>query len=325
MDFGMTNPAYRLAEQQLRLTTSKKREHTREHAVTDLLQFHLCPHNARFFSEGRYPSHTPSAVMGQILHRTIKHLHGRYKEAQHRGDMSWIPDEQTALEEGRIVEEAIRLQGLPQLFSDKQEQLWRMLSIFHTLEAHWFYPRIRDAEVHLSWLWEKAPGGPILLKGTVDVVLLQQGNNVPGIALWDYKTGKCPSRGSPELRNYEQQMKLYGFLYRRCFNEVPQETALYFMRELERKTPLTERPPKALYRVPVTEDDDENVLEWLADTLTKELACEEQNKWDPPPPGEVPQQTCRNCGVQWSCSSFKQPFPWDTEENVEDEDDSLEW
>ena len=204
----MNNPVQRLATQQLHLTTPKKHKQTREYAVTDLLQFHLCPRNARFFSEGRYPSHTPAAVMGQILHRTIKHLHGRYQEAQHRGETSWIPDEQTALEECRIVEEALRLQGLPQLFSDKREQLRRMLSHFHTLEAHWFYPHIREAEVRLSWIWDDAPGGPVLLKGTVDVVLLQQGNRMPGIALWDYKTGRCPSKGSPELRNYEKKMKL---------------------------------------------------------------------------------------------------------------------
>ena len=120
-------------------------------------------------------------------------------------------------------------------------------------------------------------------------------------------------------------MKLYGFLFRQCFHEAPQETALYFMRELDRKIPLTERPPKALYQVPITEDDNDDVIEWLTDTLTNELQCEQQNQWNPPPPGEVPQQTCRNCGVRWSCPSFKQPFPWNTEESREDEDDSLEW
>src|SRR5690242_9049330 len=131
MDSGMTNPVHRLAVQQVRITAQKIRDQPRQHAVTDLLQFHLCIHNARFFSEGRYPSHTPSAVMGQILHRTIKHLHGHYREAQYRGDVSWIPDEQMALEECRIVEEAIRLQGLPQLFSEKREPLRQMLSAFH--------------------------------------------------------------------------------------------------------------------------------------------------------------------------------------------------
>jgi CRISPR/Cas system-associated exonuclease Cas4 (RecB family) len=320
MDSG-ANPALRLAAQGAHIITPKNRDQPRQRAVTDLLQFHLCPHNARFFSEGRYPSHTPSAVMGRILHRTIKHLHGRYRAAQLQGDTHWIPDEQTVLEECRIVEEATRLQGLPQLFPDQREQLRQMLTTFHTLEAAWLYPHIKNAEVHLSWVWEQAPGGPILLKGTVDVVLLQQGNRELGIALWDYKTGRCPQRGSPELRAYEQQMKLYGFLYRRCFNDSPQETALYFMRELDRKNSLTARPPKALYRVPVTDDDDEDVLVWLGDILTKELTCEKQNRWDPPPPGDVPQQTCRNCGVQWSCSSFKQPFPWEPGGNADDSPD----
>ncbi len=321
MDFG-TNPAFRLAAQGVRIRPLEKQDQPRGRAVTDLILFHLCPRSARFFSAGRYPSHTPPAVMGRILHRTIKHVHGRYQAAQLRGDTHWIPDEQTVLEECRIVEEATRLQGLPQLFPDQREQLRRMISTFHTLEAAWLYPRIQAAEVPLRWVWEQAPGGPILLEGTVDVVFLQQGKRQTGIALWDYKTGRCPQSGSPELRSYEQQMKSYAFLYRRCFNETPQETALYFMRELVKKTPLTARPPKALYQIPVT--DDEDVLEWLGDVLAKEVTCEEQNQWDPPPPGEVPQQTCRNCGAQWSCPSFKQSFPWEPGGNEDASQDPLD-
>ncbi len=325
MDFG-TNPALRLAAQGAHIRTRTKQDRPRQRAVTDLILFNLCPRSAHFFSEGRYPSYTQPAVMGRILHRTIKHLHGRYLASQLQGDTHWLPDEQTVLEECRIVEEATRLQGLPQLFPDQREQLRQMISTFHKLEAAWLYPRIQAAEVPLSWVWEQAPGGPILLEGTVDVVLLQQrGNRQPEIALWDYKTGRCPQSGSAELRAYEQQMKLYAFLYRRCFKETPQETALYFMRELVKKRPLSARPSKALYQVPVTDDDDDDVLEWLGDVLTKELACEEQNRWDPPPPGEVPQQTCRNCGVRWSCSSFKQPFPWESDASEDNAQDALDF
>jgi RecB family exonuclease len=324
MDFG-TNPALRLATQGVCIRIREKLERPRQRAVTDLILFNLCPRSAHFFSEGRYPSHTQPAVMGRILHRTIKHLHGRYLASQLQGDTHWIPDEQTVLEECRIVEESTHLQGLPQLFPDQREQLRQMISTFHTLEAAWLYPHIQAAEVPLSWVWEQAPGGPILLEGTVDVVFLQQGGSSQlGIALWDYKTGRAPQRGNPELRSYEQQMKLYAFLYRRCFNETPQETALYFMRELVKKTPLTARPPRALYQVPVTDEDDEDVLEWLGDVLTKEAACEAENRWLPPPPGEVPEQTCRNCGVRWSCSSFKQPFPWESGGNEDDSQDGLD-
>ncbi|GHO71202.1 hypothetical protein KSC_100940 [Ktedonobacter sp. SOSP1-52] len=41
-----------------------------------------------------------------------------------------------------------------------------------------------------------------------------------------YKTGKQPQPGSPELRSYQRQMKLYAFLYRRCFKITPQETVV---------------------------------------------------------------------------------------------------
>ncbi len=124
-------------------------------------------------------------------------------------------------EECQVVEEAARMQGLPQLFPEQREQLRQMLRRFHEIEARWFYPRIQAAEVSLAWLWEKAPGGPVLLEGKVDVVFLQEGEDAQQrIALWDYKTGKQPQIGSPELRSYQQQMKLYAFLYRQCFKQI---------------------------------------------------------------------------------------------------------
>jgi RecB family exonuclease len=312
------NPAFRLAAQDLRIRTPRKPDQPHHRGVTDLITFHTCPRHAHFFSEGRYPTNTPPAVLGRLLHRTIRNLHGRYRDAQDRGHTDWIPNEEAVLEECQIAEEAARMQGLPQLFPEQREQLRRMLRTFHAIEAHWFYPRIKAAEVSLSWLWEEAPGGPVLLEGKVDVVFLQDEHTASGIALWDYKTGKQPQLGSPELRSYRQQMKLYAFLYRQCFKESPQETALYFMQELAGKVSPTSRPSKALYQVPVTDEDDEDVLEWLGDVLTQEQECEENNEWNPPPPGEVPERMCRNCGVHWSCPSFKESFPWESGGSQED-------
>lgn len=318
------NPAFQLAAQGIHYTATTRRERPGQRAVTDLMTLHLCPRHAHFFSEGRYPTHTPPAMMGLLLHRIIKNLHGRYLSAQLNGQHDWIPDDAAVLEECQVVEEATRMQGLPALFPDYSERLRRMLRAFHRVEAHWFYPRIQAAEVTLSWLWDKAPGGPLLLEGKVDVVFLHEEHALPKIALWDYKTGKQPQPGSPELRSYQRQMKLYAFLYRRCFKTTPQETALYFMQELAGHTAPTQRPPKALYHVPVTDDDDADVLEWLGDVLAQEQACEQQQQWNPPPPGEVPQRLCQNCGVRWHCPSFKEPFPWEAEATPEDPLESFE-
>ncbi len=323
MAFG-DNPASRLAAQGMRIKTFEKRNQPEQRAVTDLITLNLCPRNAHFFSEGRYPTHTPSALMGLLLHRIIKNLHGRYRAAHYQGHPDWTPDDKAVLEECQMVEEATRMQGLPTLFPEHSMRLRRMLCTFHAVEAHWFYSHIRDAEVPLVWLWENAPGGPVLLEGKVDVVFLHGANNPPGIALWDYKTGKQPAEGSPELRSYRQQMKLYAFLYRQCVKEEPQETALYFMQELAGRTPLAQRPPKAVYNVPVTDDDDNDVLEWLGDILTKERECEESSKWNPPPPGDVPQRLCQSCNVRWSCPSVKEPFPWDVGGKQDDPLESFE-
>jgi hypothetical protein len=189
--FGQ-HPANLLAAQGIRIRSPKKLDQPDRRAVTDLIAMNICARNAHFFSEGRYPTNTTAAIMGLLLHRIIKHLHGRYLAAQFQGPTGWVPDEQAVLEECQIAEEAARMQGLPQLYPGQREQLRRMLTAFHTIEARWFYPRIHAAEVSLSWLWEDSPKGSILLEGKVDVVLIHDKEPHPLIALWDYKTGRQP-------------------------------------------------------------------------------------------------------------------------------------
>lgn len=310
------DPASQLALKGMRIELPQKPNQPDQRSVTDLIALAVCPRNAHFFSEGRYPINTPAAVKGRILHRTIKNLHDQYKVAQQRGDTDWIPDGETALEEYRVVENAAKMQGYPPLPLKQSEQLQQMLRTFHAIEARQFYPHILSAEVPLSWLWEDAPVRPVLLEGKVDVVFTK---NKSGIALWDYKTTKQPQSGSHEFWIYQRQMKLYAFLYRKCYQETPQETALYFMQELAGITPPTERPSRALYEVPV--DDGDDILDWLYNELTKELEREAKNQWNPPPPEEVPPQVCHNCGIRVSCSSFKASFPWDKDG---EQDDSLE-
>src|ERR1700676_5117508 len=108
MTFG-DNPASQLATQGIHIRSTKKRDRPGQRAVTDLITLNMCPRHAHFFSEGRYPTHTLPAIMGLLLHRIIKNLHGRYLAAQFQGHRDWIPDEETVLEECQIVEEATRM------------------------------------------------------------------------------------------------------------------------------------------------------------------------------------------------------------------------
>ncbi len=104
------------------------------------------------------------------------------------------------------------------------------------------YPQVREAEVNLQWLWEEAPGGPLLLEDKVDVVVTGERAGGTGILLWDYKTTQQPDPGA-EMRAYRWQMQLYALLYRRCFGIVPDGTVLYFMRELAKPHPSFRPPP----------------------------------------------------------------------------------
>ena len=277
------------------------------------------------FSQGHYPSNTPAAILGQILHRTIKNLHGHYLAKQREGVSNWIPGEAEVLEECRLVEESKRAQGLPRLSAQQSERLQRMLSHFHVLEAHTFYPRIQAAEVPLSWLWEEAPGGPVLLEGTVDVVLVENPAQPDAIALWDYKAGKNPGLGDPQLRAYERQLQLYAFLYQRCYGVLPNQLALYFMGELDRKTPHAARPPKALYELSPSPSDLDGTLDWLRMTLQLDETCKQLGKWEAPEADQVPVGLCRNCQVRFSCPSVMTPFLWDTGAAQADEDEPYEF
>jgi hypothetical protein len=300
-------------------------ERQRRRGVHDLVTLTLCPRYAHFFSQGRYPSNTPAAVMGHILHRTIKNLHGHYLVKQREGLPNWIPGEAEILEECRLVEESKRAQGLPKLSALQSERLRRVLCNFHALEARAFYPRIQAAELPLAWLWEEAPGGPVLLEGTVDVVLVESPTHPDAIALWDYKAGKNPGARDPQLRAYERQMKLYAFLYQRCYGMLPNQLALYFMGELDRKSPRATRPLKALHELTPSPSDEAGTLDWLRMTLEQDETCKQSGKWEAPEADQAPQALCRNCQVRFSCPSVGKAFPWDASALQADEDEAYEF
>lgn len=319
------DPATHLAAQRLRLPMAPQSGRPRRRGVHDLVTLTLCPRYAHFFSQGHYPSNTPAAVLGQILHRTIKNLHGHYLAKQHEGVANWIPGEAEILEECRLVEESKRGQGLPRLSAPQSERLRRVLCNFHALEARTFYPRIQAAEVPLAWLWEEAPGGPVLLEGTVDVVLVESPTQPDAIALWDYKAGKNPGLGDPQLRAYERQLKLYAFLYQRCYGVLPNQLALYFMGELDRKTPHATRPPKAMYELSPSLSDLDGTLDWLRMTLEQDETCKQLGKWEAPEADQVPVGLCRNCQVRFSCPSVMTPFLWDAGAAQPDEAETYEF
>ncbi|MHB8599574.1 MAG: hypothetical protein ACYDER_22535 [Ktedonobacteraceae bacterium] len=167
MSYGAESdtPASLLAAQGMHLVMHSQEEYRRR-SVTDLVTFLLCPRHARQFSQEHYPAQTPATVLGHILHRTIKHLYDRYCAEQQAGNTLWLPDEELIREECRMAEDAARAQGLPRLSQQQQGQLQQILTTFHRLEAAEFYPRIQAAEVSVQWIWEEAPGGPVLLEGS---------------------------------------------------------------------------------------------------------------------------------------------------------------
>jgi hypothetical protein len=143
--------------------------------------------------------------------------------------------------------------------------------------------------------------------------------------LWDYKAGKRPGLGDPQLRAYERQMKLYAFLYRHRYGVLPSQLALYFMGEVDRKAPHGTRPPKALHVLAPSLSDDDGTLDWLRMTLQLDEACKEAGSWEAPESDQVPVMLCQDCKVRPSCPSVMAPFSWDSGAEQGDELESFEF
>jgi|SRR6266852_2796458 len=316
------DPAAALKALGLHIPQEEIAEH-RHRGVTDLITMTLCPRYAHQFSQQRYPAQTPATILGLILHRTIKHLYDRYQIALQSGD-TWLPSEAAILEECQIAEEAAYAQGLPRLLPQHKQRLHTMLCTFHAIEAQTFYPRVQAAEVDLQWLWEEAPGGPLLLEGKVDVVLEQSDDPLhPSISIWDYKTTKQPDPGR-EMESYKRQMQLYAFLYQHYFGHTPQGTVLYFMGELTSLKHPSHRPAKAVVELPVVEQNDEVMQEWLRNVLEKEERYSREGQWLPPDAEYVPEKICKECLIRYSCPSVHFPWPWMGKAAKDDELDGYE-
>lgn len=301
-------PASLLAKQGMHLEIKPQKEHRRT-SVTDLVTFLLCQRYAHQFSREHFPAQTPATVLGHILHRTIKHLYDRYREQQQAGNLSWLPEDTIIQEECRLAVEAAQAQGLPRLSQRQRIHLQQILIHFHALEASTFYPHIQAAEANVQWLWEEAPGGPLLLEGKVDVVVQEDLATGSGIFLWDYKTTKRPAPGR-EMQHYQWQMELYTLLYQRTYGIRPQGTVLYFMGELDRAR-ITERPAAAVAMRSIGEQHEQRTLELLRWTLEHEQRCQTTHQWKPPDTEHVPERLCRHCLIRWSCSSVHFAFPWE--------------
>lgn len=310
MDFGKNfdSPVTTLSTQGMHLEIKPQEEHRRA-SVTDLVTFLLCQRYAHQFSREHFPAQTPATVLGHILHRTIKHLYERYRTQQQTGNRSWLPQSVLIQEECRLAIEAAQAQGLPRLSQRQRAHLQQILLQFHAIEASTFYPHIQAAEANMQWVWEEAPGGPLLLEGKVDVVVQDDQAVGSGIFLWDYKTTKRPDPGK-EMQHYQWQMDLYALLYQRTYGIWPQGTVLYFMGELDNAR-ITQRPPAAVAMRLIDAQHERQTMELLRWTIEQEQYCQIQNEWKPPAAELVPERLCHHCLIRWSCPSVHFSFPWD--------------
>jgi putative RecB family exonuclease len=133
--------------------------------------------------------------------------------------------------------------------------------------------------------------------------------------IWDYKGTDMPPLSSDALRDYEWQMSVYAELYRAKTGRHPARAVLYFLNELKGKDgdpPVTVRPVRAVHvvdfrRLGVEPDGTPTLVKQGLGafdlTAADIMACKTTRRWDPPAPGDMPdEKTCDICDIRWNCS-----------------------
>lgn len=160
-----------------------------------------------------------AAERGTILHSVMQHL-------DLRGDLTFhgVKNQLARMEEQGILlpeeRETVYIKGVTAFLSSdlgkrlqNATQVWRELPFSRLLNAHDFYPEVRD------------PEASVFVQGVIDVLFEEQDG---GLVLLDYKTDR-PMTDEAALAKYELQLTLYRAAVEELTGRTVKETWLYLL------------------------------------------------------------------------------------------------
>lgn len=293
-------------------------EHIHSYSTTgDILAYKRCRRQYGFFGvRGFASASTTQLYFGTLVHDVLDQLNRDYQINPVLADEETIKNlvEQA---HDRLVRSGIRAYNPGQ----QKERAVLLIHRFVQLIGPAFFKNVRQTEYRLERALSTPAGMPYVLEGIVDVLAgsvahdlgLHFSTDPDDVEIWDYKSGKNPGKGSPFLKDYEYQMRVYSELYHRQTGVYPARSVLIFMGDFadEKEWELAQRDPSRHipnYTYVVTPnpkhiDTAMNDFHQTVEAIEKERALPYPNQWAPPT-HEVDKQTCEVCELRYSCTRF---------------------
>lgn len=281
--------------------------------TADILSFKRCRRQYGYFGVRGFSAATNTQrYFGTLVHDVLDQLNRAFRAGEP------LPDEEGVVElVGQAHDRLIRSGVRPYSAKQQQERAAKLIHRFVVLIGPHFFPHVRQTEFHLERALRTPGGRDYVLDGVVDVLSgavshalnLRFSTEADDVEIWDYKSGRCPQKGSSELRDYEYQMRVYAELYRQQTGAWPARCALVFVGELgeDRRwnpaSPDLRAFPEMIYTI---HPDPKHVNAALDDFHTTVEAIEAErslsygDQWHPPDHA-VDQATCEACELRYNC------------------------
>lgn len=302
----------------------------RRYSVTqDVVAYRRRPRQYGAFNVHKYaPAQETQAYFGTVLHQVLDRCHTHFHGIIDPSTKGQLPDGGKILSEKEIadyfdedknarkgkttvplppsdivryfiqVENGLNSRGILAIRSDLRVKAVKILQYFNALEGPTLYPRVRDTEHRLQ-----ADRTDHILHGVVDLLVdtPEQALNLAECEMWDYKGSSRVGLSPKDLETYEFQMRVYAYLYQRKHGVLPRKAVLYFLNELDGSTCPSKRPVNALLEVSIKHDEINEAIKEFTQTVNNIEASRIGDIWEPPLPGQISDQDCKDCDLRWDC------------------------
>jgi hypothetical protein len=292
--------------------------HIRRYSTTaDILSYKRCRRQYGFFGVRGFSSATATQrYFGTLVHDVLDRINRDYASSKVLPDRQGI---ELLIQEAhdRLIRSGVR----PYNAKDQQAHATKLIDRFVHLIGPQFFKHVQQTEYRLERALQTHTHRRYILSGIVDVLSGSVSHDLglpystdPGdIEIWDYKSGRYPDKGSPELQSYEYQIRVYAELYRQQTGDYPARSVLVFIGELgddDRWNRAGGDPsmfPRLVYPIHPIAKQIEMAMQDFHETVEEievERAKPYANQWLPPSHA-VSIETCEACEIRYSCSSFK--------------------
>jgi PD-(D/E)XK nuclease superfamily len=266
----------------------------RPYSVTsDILAFRNCSRQYGYFGVRNYaPAQATQLYFGIVIHQVLDRAHHQFRGLVEKKSAG-VPVDKDIEEYFHTVTSSLRARGVRPYSGKAEEAAKRYLLRFNSQHGPDLYPRVTNTEQRLQ-----ADMKDFYLHGVVDVLASASGNPNE-LEIWDYKGSSRVEDDSPDMKNYQFQMRVYAELYKQKVGKYPVRAVLCFLAE------------ETFERMKVEINFDEGstaiAMKMFIGTVAEIEERREKDDWSPP--SIAPSiKTCGACDIRWDCSTAKKAY-----------------